>query len=66
MIENYSELDTIAYDLYYNNQENGITTVYKRYFIKNKDIFKNYYEQAKIILRKRKLEKLNEKTKKTM
>lgn len=66
MTENYSELDTIAYDLYYNNQENGITTVYKKYFIKNKDIFKNYYEQAKIILRKRKLKRLNEKTKKTM
>lgn len=56
-----TKLDDIAYSLYYNEHRIKVLLVSNDYFIIHKDIFKNYYSQANIILRKEKLNKINEK-----
>lgn len=61
MLKKDSKLDELAYQyylVYVANLSNNVF-VHKWYFIENKDMFKEFYNQANRVLRKEKIEKIN-------
>jgi len=60
---NSNVLDEIAYDLYEKEMWSEFYLIYNNIdkFVKLKDGYSDYYDEAKNILRKRKLEKLKNK-----
>jgi len=58
------KIDNLAYELYMNDViiKIGYSKYYftKTFFFKNKENYKIYYQKANSILRKQKLQKLNE------
>jgi hypothetical protein len=57
-IKGLSDLENLAYRLYWNDNDRIYMT--STNFIKNKNEYADYYEKANFLLRKRKLKKLNE------
>jgi len=62
-IPGISELDNLAYRLYWNENKNNRRFVYEAScnFFKNRDKYVNYYSESKSILRKEKIKKLSKK-----
>ena len=59
------KIDDLAYELYKNDIRFKLGYLpkfyfYKSYFLKNIETNKKYYDRAKTIIRKQKLQKLNE------
>lgn len=55
----FTELDNIAYDLYYQESKIHVITASKSFFISYKqDYYHSYYNRAILFLRKQKLNKI--------
>lgn len=57
----FTELDNIAYDLYYQENKIHVITASKSFFIlHNQDYYHSFYNRAILFLRKQKLNKIYE------